>query len=116
RADSYWRPTRRPGPGGPGPIGGAAGPESADQMPMDRRPGTAPDQRPGPSAEEERGGTRSENSTPATVLLLAAWIGLAAGFVDLGLFLFRKRLIERDAVRLDEGFPWIIPAGGAVLV
>jgi arylsulfatase A-like enzyme len=53
---------------------------------------------------------------PATVLLLAAWIGLAAGFVDLGLFLFRKGLIERDAVRLDEGFPWIIPAGVAVLV
>ncbi len=54
--------------------------------------------------------------TPATVLLVAVWIGLCAGFLDLGLLLIRKRLIENDAIRLGEGFPWIVPAGVMVLV
>ncbi len=54
--------------------------------------------------------------TAASVLLLAVWIGLTAGFLDLGLLVIRKRLIEQDAIRLGEGFPWIIPAGVAALV
>ena len=60
--------------------------------------------------------SRSQGPTAATVLLLAIWIGLTAGFIDLGLLLIRKRLIEGDAIRLGEGFPWLIPAGVAVLV
>jgi arylsulfatase A-like enzyme len=50
------------------------------------------------------------------VLLLAAWTGLTMGFLDLGLMVLRKRLIDHDFYRLGEGFPWIIPAGVTALV
>jgi arylsulfatase A-like enzyme len=36
---------------------------------------------------------------------------LAAGFIDLGLFVAKKRLIDHDFYRLGDGFPWIIPVG-----
>jgi len=51
----------------------------------------------------------------ANILVLAAWIGLIAGFLDLGL-LVAKRLIEKDFYRLGGDFPWIIPSGVAILV
>ena len=43
---------------------------------------------------------RAVASGPATVLLLAVWIGLIAGFLDLGLLVVNKRLINRDFYRL----------------
>src|SRR5262245_4630754 len=52
---------------------------------------------------------------PATILLLAAWIGLVAGWLDLGL-LVANRWIDGDFYRLSEHFVWIIPAGVAVVV
>jgi len=55
-------------------------------------------------------------ASPATILVLAVWIGLTAGFLDLGLMIIRKRLIERDFYRLGEHFGWIIPAGVLILV
>ena len=70
-------------------------------------------------ATVERDRTRirdSEAPGPATVLLLAVWIGLAAGFLDLGFLVLKKRLIDGDFYRLGDGFPWIIPAGVAALV
>jgi hypothetical protein len=34
------------------------------------------------------------------VLLLALWVGLIAGFLDLGLLFVNKRVIDRDFYRL----------------
>ena len=53
---------------------------------------------------------------PGTVLLLAVWIGLIAGFLDLGLLVVNKRLLDRDFFRLGGDFPWIIPTGVTILV
>ena len=53
---------------------------------------------------------------PATVLLLAVWIGLIAGFLDLGLLVVNRRLINRDFYRLGGDFTWIIPGGVTILV
>jgi arylsulfatase A-like enzyme len=53
---------------------------------------------------------------PAKILLLAIWIGLTEGFVDLGLMVIKKRLVDRDFFRLGEHFVWIIPVGVLILV
>jgi arylsulfatase A-like enzyme len=58
----------------------------------------------------------SLRARPATVLVLAVWIGLIAGFLDLGLMVAKKRWIDGDFYRLSEHFAWIIPAGVTVLV
>ena len=79
---------------------------------MSIRPGTVPDEGLPRTAGEAETRSRSQGPTAATVLLLAIWIGLTAGFIDLGLLLIRKRLIEGDAIRLGEGFPWLIPRRG----
>ncbi len=52
---------------------------------------------------------------PVTILLLAAWIGLVAGFLDLGI-MAANRLIDGDFYRLSGHFAWIIPAGVTVLL
>jgi arylsulfatase A-like enzyme len=63
---------------------------------------------------------RSAGIAPATILVVAIWIGLLAGFLDLGhigLLVFKHRLIEGDKLlRLGGHFFWIIPMGVAVLV
>jgi arylsulfatase A-like enzyme len=53
---------------------------------------------------------------PAMVLLVGTWIGLLAGFLDLGLMILKRRLISEDFYRLGEHFVWIIPLGVAALV
>lgn len=50
------------------------------------------------------------------MLLLAVWIGLLAGFLDLGLMVVNRRWIHRDFFRLGGDFAWIIPAAVAILV
>jgi arylsulfatase A-like enzyme len=50
------------------------------------------------------------------VVLIGTWIGLIAGFCDVGLLVMKKRLIDRDFYRLGGDFPWIIPSGVMVLV
>jgi arylsulfatase A-like enzyme len=50
------------------------------------------------------------------VLVLAAWVGLIAGFLDIGLLVVNKRLIVHDFYRLGADFIWIIPAGVTILV
>ena len=57
-----------------------------------------------------------KQAAPRTVLLVAIWIGLTAGFVDVGLLCLKNRLLDTDFYRLGDGFPWIIPTGVAVLV
>ena len=53
---------------------------------------------------------------PSTVLLVAIWIGLNAGFLDLVLLVIRNRLFTSDFHRLGDHFRWIIPAGVGLLV
>ncbi len=62
------------------------------------------------------GGTQPIGAGPATVLLLAVWIGLIAGFLDLSLLVVNKRVIQRDFYRLGGDFTWIIPTGVTILV
>ena len=82
---------------------------------MSFRSGTAPGEVPRPRAREAAEGTQHGRPSPATILLVAAWIGLVAGFLDLGLFLLGRGL-SGEFYRLGEGFPWITPSGVAGLV
>jgi arylsulfatase A-like enzyme len=54
--------------------------------------------------------------TMATVLRLAAWAGLIAGFLDVGLLVINRRLIDRDFYRLGGDFAWLIPVGVTLLM
>ena len=54
--------------------------------------------------------------TMATIVLLATWIGLIAGFLDLGLMVIHRRLIDGDFYRLGADFVWLIPLGVTILV
>jgi arylsulfatase A-like enzyme len=64
--------------------------------------------------------TPAVRMTPATIVLVASWIGLVAGFLDLGqvvLLILKNRLIDGQALyRLGRDFLWIIPTGVWVLV
>ncbi len=84
---------------------------------MDTPFGSAPGAAPATAAGQTGSGSRLERPAPTTVLLLAVWIGLAAGLVDLGFLVFKKRWIDHEYFyRLGGGFPWIIPAGVVALV
>ncbi len=54
--------------------------------------------------------------TPATILMLALWVGLVAGFLDMGLLVFNRRVLDRDFIRLGSNYPWIIPLCVAALM
>jgi len=54
--------------------------------------------------------------TTATILLLAAWVGLIAGFLDLSLMVINRRLINEDFYRMGGDFAWLIPTGVTILV
>jgi arylsulfatase A-like enzyme len=69
-----------------------------------------------PTARETGADSRSLPTAPATILLVATWIGLTAGFVDLGLLLLKKRLIGDPFYRLGDQFRWITPAAVAVVI
>ncbi len=45
------------------------------------------------------------------VILIGAWIGLIAGFGDVGILVVNRRLIFRDFYHLGADFPWIVPLG-----
>ena len=62
------------------------------------------------------GSTRNLHTPPATILIVALWIGLTAGFLDLGLMILKKRLIGDDFSRLGDHFYWIIPTGVGLLL
>jgi arylsulfatase A-like enzyme len=55
-------------------------------------------------------------ASAATILLLATWVGLVAGWLDLGLMVVNRRLIHGDFYRLGEHFVWLIPLGVAVVL
>jgi arylsulfatase A-like enzyme len=71
-----------------------------------------------PAAASETGARgQSNRPRPATILLLAVWIGLAAGLLDLGFLVLKKRLFDHEYFyRMGDGYPWLIPAGVAALV
>jgi arylsulfatase A-like enzyme len=81
-----------------------------------RSPPVRPPKRATDSAVEVDDGLRPICLPPATVLLLAAAIGLVTGFLDLGLMLMKKCAIDGDFFRLGGDFWWIIPLGVAALV
>jgi arylsulfatase A-like enzyme len=60
--------------------------------------------------------SRSSGIAPATTLLVATWIGLTAGFLDLGLMVLRKRMTDDAFYRLGDHFRWAIPTAVGVLV
>jgi arylsulfatase A-like enzyme len=62
------------------------------------------------------GGSPPVGASAATALLLATWIGLVAGWLDLGLMVVNRRLIHGDFYRLGEHFIWLIPLGVTVMV
>jgi arylsulfatase A-like enzyme len=68
-----------------------------------------------PKARATAGELQSLRTAPATILVVAIWIGLTAGFLDLGLMILKKRLTGDDFYRLSDHFRWIIPAGVGVL-
>ena len=45
------------------------------------------------------------------VILIGTWIGLIAGFGDVGFLVVSRRLIFRDFYHLGADFPWILPSG-----
>ncbi|QEH34519.1 Choline-sulfatase [Aquisphaera giovannonii] len=67
-------------------------------------------------AEAVRADPRAGGMSPGATLLVAACIGLAAGWIDLGLMLLNSRVIQRDFDRLGGDFPWLIPSGVAALL
>jgi arylsulfatase A-like enzyme len=50
------------------------------------------------------------------VILIGTWIGLIAGFGDVGFLVLSRRWIFRDFYRLGADFPWIVPSGVMVVV
>jgi arylsulfatase A-like enzyme len=69
-----------------------------------------------PTAVEAAGEPQSSFDAPGKILLAAIWIGLIAGFLDLGLMILKQKLIGDEFYRLSDHFRWIIPAGVGVLV
>ena len=55
-------------------------------------------------------------SVPGTVLLIAFWIGLVSGFLDLGLLILKQHLTGARFFRLGDHFFWTIPAGDTLLL
>jgi arylsulfatase A-like enzyme len=53
---------------------------------------------------------------PLTILLVALWIGLIGGFLDLALLIVKNKVFAVDFYRLGAHFIWIIPAAVGMLV
>jgi arylsulfatase A-like enzyme len=79
---------------------------------------------PGHSAEVVRQETAREPATWShppqltlgATLLVAVWLGLIAGYLDLGIVVVRKRLLDHDFYRMGDDFVWLIPLGVTILV
>ena len=83
---------------------------------MSLRPAVATAGVPKSTVHEAREESHPVRAGTTTILMLAAWIGLIAGFLDLGLMVIKRRVIEGDFYRLGGDFAWIIPAGTMLLV
>jgi len=69
-----------------------------------------------PTDRETAGAAPTLRTAPATILLVALWIGLTAGFLDLGVMILKRRMTGDDFTRLGDHFHWIIPAAVGVLL
>ncbi len=65
---------------------------------------------------EAPAGSHTGRVTPATIVLTATWVGLIAGFLDLGLMVINRRFINEDFYFLGGNFVWLIPVGVTILV
>ena len=83
---------------------------------MGSEPGNAMMGQPGQMARARPEEPEARHVTKTTTLLLGVWIGLLAGFLDVGLLVISRRWIERDFYRLGGDFAWLIPAGVTGLV
>jgi arylsulfatase A-like enzyme len=83
---------------------------------MDSHPGILAGEAHPRMAVETAGATQTLRIAPATILLVAIWVGLTSGFLDLGLMVLKKRLSGDGFYRLGDHFQWIIPAGVGVVV
>jgi arylsulfatase A-like enzyme len=83
---------------------------------MDREPGNATESVPKSMMREATAESHPIRARGATIFVLAAWIGLIAGFLDVGFLVVNRRLIKDDFYRVGGDFAWIIPAGVTVLV
>ncbi|QDV37648.1 sulfatase [Tautonia plasticadhaerens] len=80
------------------------------------RSGSTAPEPPETTLQATEGGSPSVGVSPAMILLLATWVGLVAGWLDLGLMVVERRLIRGEFYRLGEHFVWLIPLGVAVLM
>jgi arylsulfatase A-like enzyme len=85
-------------------------------LPMNLQPAIATAGLPKSTLRDPAEETQPVRVGAATILMLAAWIGLIAGFLDLGLMAIKRRVIEGDFYRLGGDFAWIIPVAATLLV
>ena len=79
---------------------------------MEPRSGITTAEAPEPTVRAAEDGSPPVGASAATILLLATWIGLIAGFLDLGLMVVNRRLIDGDFYRLGDAFRLDHPGGG----
>ena len=79
---------------------------------MSLQPAIAPAGLPKSTVREPAEETHPVRAGAATILMLAAWIGLIAGFLDLGLMAIKRRVIDGDFYRLGERLRLDDPVGG----
>jgi arylsulfatase A-like enzyme len=83
---------------------------------MELQPGIAAAASPVPLVEQAAEMPSLDRFGPTTVLRLATWTGLVAGWFDLGLLVVKRWLIDGEFYRLGEHFVWIVPAAVVVLL
>ncbi len=82
---------------------------------MDAPQGIATAEASRPEARQAREGRPAVGMKPAAVLLMAIGIGLAAGFLDLAVFIGRVGVLGGEFYNLSQDFVWMVPAGVAIL-
>jgi len=83
---------------------------------MDLQPGNPRANEPNSMLRAAALGWHPARVMAAQVLLLAVWIGLIAGYIDLGLMVVKMRWIDRDFIRLGGDYTWLIPLGATILM
>ena len=68
------------------------------------------------TTSSQTGPDAGRSVAPGLILVLSVWIGLVAGFLDLGAMVLKSRLTGMGFYHLGSHFVWIIPLGVAVLV
>ncbi len=80
------------------------------------RSGITTTEAPEPIVRTTAGPSSPVGASPAMILLLASWVGVLAGWLDLGLMVVNRRMVHGDFYRLGEQFVWLIPLGVAIMV